>query len=328
MDFNQIAGSNVRLSRIALGGHEYLQNGNSRGFNEDFAKATTPGHSFPGFGGDKRKALLRAAYDIGVNFFDVTLDAEKEALGRNLAEMPPPYEVYVQTRPEAMCYSYDAGNRKMTDPVLLRAEVQRILKILRRDRLDILNLGILRTAIDGDPDFVAKLAASVKALQKEGLILFAAADTFSGEAIYQAMMASGAFATLNINFNIADHTPERIIFPYAKQLGMRVVVREAYIKGVLFRLGKEAGIDNDAVLASAAMKWIGSRPGVNTVIVGADTADHFKANVHAFENPTLSDAETAVLNKLRAHPSFIALEKQKTEEFLVGTAIGQRAIVT
>jgi aryl-alcohol dehydrogenase-like predicted oxidoreductase len=328
MDFHQIAGTNVRLSRVALGGHEYLPNGNSRGFNEDFAKAITPGHSFPGFGGEKRKAVLAAAYDIGVNFFDVTLDAEKEALGRNLSEMPPPYEVYVQTRPEAMAYSYDAGNRKMTDLGLLRAEVQRILKVLRRERLEILNLGILRTAIDGDPDFVSKLTVNISALQQEGLILFAAADTFSGEATYKAMMAGGAFATLNINFNIADHEPEREIFPFAKQTGMHVVVREAFLKGILFRLGREAGITDDALLARAAMKWLASRPGIGSVIIGADTSDHFRDNVRAFEAPSLDAAEAAVLDKLRAHPSFIALQKQKRDEFSGGTAIGQRAVAT
>ena len=56
MEFYQLSGSDVRLSRVALGGHEYLPNGNSRGFNEDFARAITPGHHFPGFGGDGRKA--------------------------------------------------------------------------------------------------------------------------------------------------------------------------------------------------------------------------------------------------------------------------------
>ena len=328
MEFHQIAGTAVRLSRVALGGHEYLPNGNSRGFNEDFAKAITPGHSFPGFGGDKRKAVLRAAYDVGVNFFDVTLDAEKEALGRNLAEMPPPYDVYVQTRPEAMNYSYDPGNRKMTDLGLLRAEVQRILKVLRRERLELLNLGILRTAIDGDPDFVSKLAANVRALRQEGLILFAAADTFSGEATYKAMMASGAFATLNINFNIADDEPEKEIFPLARQCNVRVVVREAFLKGILFRLGRKAGIEDDALLARAAMKWLGSRSGVNTVIIGADTPEHFRDNVRAFETPALEVPEMAALDRLRAHPSFIALQRQKRDEFSGGTAIGQRAAAT
>ena len=61
MEFFELGGSNVRLSRIALGGHEYLPNGNSRGFNEDFVRAITPGGTFPGFGGEQRKAVLRAA---------------------------------------------------------------------------------------------------------------------------------------------------------------------------------------------------------------------------------------------------------------------------
>ena len=325
MQFHQVPGTNVRLSRAALGGHEYLPNGNSRGFNEDFAKAITPGHSFPGFGGAKRKAVLSAAYDLGINFFDVTLDAEKEALGRNLAEMPPPYDVYVQTRPEVMNYSYDPGNRKMTDLALLRAEVGRILKLLRRERLEFLNLGPLRSAIEGDPDFVSKVASNVRALQKEGLILFAAADTFSGQATYKALIESGAFATLNINFNMADDEPEREVFPLARKSDMRVVVREAFIKGVLFRLGREAGLHDDALLARAAMKWIGSRPGVDTVIVGADTEQHLRDNVNALEHPVLDDAERSALEKLQAHPAFAALKQQKREEFLGGTAIGQRA---
>jgi aryl-alcohol dehydrogenase-like predicted oxidoreductase len=315
MEFFELSGTNVRLSRIALGGHEYLPNGNSRGFNEDPVRAILPGATFPGFGGEQRKAVLRAAYDIGVNLFDVTLDAEKEALGRNLKDMPPPYEVYVQTRPEGMVYSYDPGNRKMADLALLRAEVQRILTLIRRERLDLLNLGILRSAIDGDPDFVGKLASNVKALQKEGLIRFAAADTFSGEATYKALMASGAFATLNINFNISDTGPERQIFAYAKERGMRVVVREALLKGLLFRLGREAGIKDDALLARAAMKWLASRKGMDAIIVGADTAAHFLDNVRALGSTDLDDAETAALYTLRAHPAFIAHEKQKTLEF-------------
>jgi aryl-alcohol dehydrogenase-like predicted oxidoreductase len=325
VQFHEVPGTDVRLSRAALGGHEYLPNGNSRGFNEDFAKAITPGHSFPGFGGTKRKAVLTAAYDLGINFFDVTLDAEKEALGRNLAEMPPPYPVFVQTRPEVMNYSYDPGNRKMTDLGLLRAEVQRILKILRRDRLEFLNLGPLRSAIEGDPDFVPKVAANIRALQKEGLILFAAADTFSGEATYKALIESRVFATLNINFNVADVAPERAVFPLAQKSNMRVVVREAFIKGVLFRLGREAGLNDEALLARAAMKWIGSRPGVDTVIVGADTDQHLRDNVNALLNPALDKAERSVLERLQAHPAFAALEQQKRTEFVGGTAIGQRA---
>ena len=126
--------------------------------------------------------------------------------------------------------------------------MRRVLKLMRRDWLELLNLGILLGALD-DPDFIAKITANVKALQKEGLILLAAADTFSGQETYKAMMASGAFATLNINFNIADDYPEREIFPFARKQNMRVVVREVFIKGVLFRLAKEACIGDDGLIA-------------------------------------------------------------------------------
>ena len=49
----------------------------------------------------------------------MTIDSEKEALGHNLKEVPPPYEIYIQTRPEGMGYGYDPNNQKMGDYALL-----------------------------------------------------------------------------------------------------------------------------------------------------------------------------------------------------------------
>jgi len=72
-------------------------------------------------------------------------------------------------------------------------------------------------------------------------------------------------------------------------------------------------------------RWLASRPGIGSVIMGPDTVGHFRDNLRAFQNPKLDDAENAALGKLRAHRSFVALKKQKDEEFSAGTAIGQRA---
>ena len=100
MRYSEIGNTGIKISSIAMGGHEYLPDGRSRGFNEDMKLATTPGYIFPDFGGEPRKAVLRMALEHGVNFFDVTQDSEKEALGRNLQEIDLPYEIYIQTRPE------------------------------------------------------------------------------------------------------------------------------------------------------------------------------------------------------------------------------------
>ena len=90
MIYNRVEKLGIELSAISLGGHEYLPDGSSRGFNEDFKNAVKPGYQGQGYGGDKRRALLRTAYEYGINFLDVTIDPEKEALGRNLKEVPHP----------------------------------------------------------------------------------------------------------------------------------------------------------------------------------------------------------------------------------------------
>ena len=51
----------ITLSALALGGHEYLADGRSRGFNEDMALAVTPGQVGSGYGGPKRREVLATA---------------------------------------------------------------------------------------------------------------------------------------------------------------------------------------------------------------------------------------------------------------------------
>jgi len=316
VNYVRIGNTDVRISTIVLGGHEYLPDGRSRGFNEDMEKAITPGYLFPDFGGEQRKGVLRKAFDLGINMFDVTLDSEKEALGRNLAELSPPYDVYVQTRPEGMVYGYDPANHKMTDDDLLRAEVQRILRLLRRDRIDFLNLGILADAITHDPDFLAKLAHNIETLRSEGLIRFACADTFSGEATYLAQIDCSEFAAVNVNLNMADDGALRTVLPAAKQAGMTVIAREAFIKGALFRLGSEAGIADRRLLAHAALKWVLAQVHVDAVIVGAGTAEQLQDNASVLDDATLTDGERSAIERLASSETFSTLRTTKRFDFV------------
>jgi len=157
MLYKRLGKLDVFLSIISMGGHEYLPSGLSRGFNEDMKLAIKPGHIFDGFGQEARRQILRTAFDNGINFFDVTQDSEKEALGRNLKEVKPPYEIYVQTRPESFGYTYDKNNVKLGNYDLLRAEVQRILKLIQRERVDFLNMPFMKAALDNDPDYMVKI---------------------------------------------------------------------------------------------------------------------------------------------------------------------------
>ena len=216
MIYKKMYTASIKISILSMGGHEYLPDGRSRGFDENFNLAVKPGYVFEGFGQEKRKKILSLAFQNGINFFDVTQDSEKEALGRNLKEILPPYEIYIQTRPEGMVYTYDPYNQKMADYDLLKTEVQRSLKLLQREHLDFLNIAFMKFALDRDPEYLDKVKQNIGGLKKQGLIRFACADTFSGEYTYLKQIETECFDAVYINLNFADFGAKHKVFPAAK----------------------------------------------------------------------------------------------------------------
>lgn len=311
MEFFSLGAQGPRVSRVVLGGHEYLPDGRSRGFNEDFVRSVTPGAIIEGFGGPERLRIVEAALELGINCFDVTIDSEKDALGRNLRELAPPFDVFVQTRPEGMVYSYDPANRKMLDLALLRDEVLRIAKLLRRDRIDILNFGILQDALDSDSEFLDRLGFNIAALKQEGLIGYAAADSFSGPRTYAAMIASGAFDSININYNVAEDWPCDTAIPAAKVSGCAVFAREALVKGALFRVMDRLDTVATGHLARGAIKWVAATEGVDGIILGADSVEQLRENTAAVFTPVASDEERAILEQAEGLQAFQDLKSEK-----------------
>ena len=315
MIYKKIGDTDVEISIFSMGGHEYLPDGRSRGFNEDFNLAVQPGHIFDGFGQDIRKKVLSLAFEHGINFFDVTQDSEKEALGRNLKKITPPYEIYIQTRPEGMVYGYDPYNRKMANYKLLKAEVQRGLNLLRRERLDFLNIAFMQSALDHDPEYLDKIEHNILNLKKEGLIRFACADTFSGEYTYLKQINSGCFDAVYINFNFADDGAVRNVLPAAREKGLPIISREVFMKGALFQMGAQVGITDRSRLAAIGIKWNLSHEEVTTVVVGTNNPDHLKKNLEVINDPRLSDGEHEILKKIKTSSLFRAYEERKTREF-------------
>lgn len=296
MIYNQFA--DLEVSAIGLGGHEYFEGG-VRGFNdEERERAITPGVILDGFGGERRREVVRTALENGVNFFDVTIDEEKDALGRNLEELDPDREVYVQTRPAGMVYSYGDHNAGLADYERLREAVEDILDLLRRDRVDVLNFGFERAAYEQDPDFFAKVADNVDRLKDEGVIRYASADALSDTEAYLEAVRTGAFDSISIGFHFANTEPAEEVLPAASERGMAVVTRAVFMKGTLFEMADQAGIDDLDAVARASIRWCLEHDAVTTVLVGADTAAEFERNLAAADGE-LSDADEAILRELR-----------------------------
>ena len=316
MLYKRLGDTDVELSIIALGGHEYLPDGRSRGFNEDSKRAVTPGEIYTGFGSTRRQAVLAAALDNGINMFDATIDSEKEALGRNLQELDIPYEIYVQTRPEGMVYGYDSYNQRMADYSLLKAEVQRGLKLLRRERLDFLNLGFLRSALEHDSDYLQKIAHNIQSLKQEGLIRFACADTFSGESTYLKQIETGCFDAIFINFNVVDCKAADEVFPAANAGGMGIFTRESFVKGRWFEICEQAGLTDRSRLAQVALKWVLSHKEITTVAVGMDNTDQLKSNLDVLKDIALNEEDRAILQQAQTAPLYQKVYEQKASSFM------------
>ena len=316
MIYNKIAQQDIEISAIGLGGHEYLPNGSSRGFNEDRQNAIKPGYQGQGYGGDKRRALLKLAYDNGINFFDVTIDPEKEALGRNLREVPPPHDIYIQTRPEGMGYGYDPNNQKLGNYALLKAEVERILILMNRDHIDFLNFPFLQSALDADPDYLDKMRHNTAELKREGLIRFATADNFSGEATYLSQINAACFDALAMNFNFADTGANQKVLPSAQTKGISIITREVFQKGRLFKMGEEVDVIDRNLLSRIALKWNLSIPQVTTSLVGADHTAHLENSLSVIDAPDLTDEENTVLEKLKTSPTYQEYASSRLAKFL------------
>ena len=77
MRYRELGSTGFKASILGLGGHEFLPDGRSRGFNEDHLRATTPGVLYEGFGAEKRKAdVVMLRYFAGL-----TLEETAEVLG-------------------------------------------------------------------------------------------------------------------------------------------------------------------------------------------------------------------------------------------------------
>lgn len=313
MLYKRLANLDVFISVISMGGHEYLPSGLSRGFNEDMQLAVRPGHIFDGFGQEARKQILRTAFDNGINFFDVTQDSEKEALGRNLREIKPPYEVYIQTRPESFGYNYDENNVKLAKYDLLKAEVQRILKLMQRERIEFLNVPFMQAALDNDPDYMDKINHNIRELKREGLIRFAVADTFSGEATYLTQIDRGCFDAIYINFNFVDCRPAERILPRAAAKGMGVFAREAFMKGELFRMAEEVRFGDTAGLADAALRWVLAHDEVTTVTYGTGKPRNLLNALKVLKSATFTEEDGAILEQVKKSERFKGYEHDDAE---------------
>lgn len=308
------------VSVLGLGGHEFYPDGRMKGLSDNLAEAARPGYRRSDFGGPDRAALLAAALASGATLFDVTIDPEVEALGRNMRSLAPaPMAALVQMRPQGMCYSYEAGNAGLADASRLNAEVDRLLDLSGLPRIGLLNIAFEWPALETS-DYLARLADAVAGLKATGRVELVSCDAlWCGESLYLRMIETGLFDVVWVNLNALCPRPLAQVIPAARNRGMGVIVREAFAKGRLLELAREAlGPDSIPRVCASALRWVVAQD-VDALVVGARSAAEWDANVAAVASGSgLNASDDETLGRLLATEAAQQLSRAMTTRFEAG----------
>lgn len=260
--------------------------------------------------------LLREAADAGINLFDTApaYGESERLLGQALGRCS---DCYFATKVPIPKERHSSQIRRA-----IHNSLENSLHALQRDVLDIVQIHNATVGVITHGEITAVLLGA----QQEGKIRFLGATVYT-EAEALAVIEAGCFDVLQIAYNVLDQRMAPRIFPAAEQAGVSIIVRSAFLKGVLtakaqwlpsemFELRQAAEQAKDVLggswqsLPEIALRFCLSAPQVTTVLVGVRTMEELKQALIAVEDGPMSEgslartADLALADERLLNPSY------------------------
>lgn len=209
-------------------------------------------------------ALLDRAADLGINLIDTApaYGTSEERLGALLGPSRDRWVIVTKAGEE-----FESGRSRFDfAPAVVRASVERSLRRLRTDRVEVLLLHSDGVVEQNIPD---TLAGVMEAMKREGKVRGVGISTKTCAGAVSALAwADVVMVTLNPAYDADKPAIEG-----ARRAGVGVLVKKALASGQL------SGGDAHRALAYAAR-----HPGVSSVIVGTLSVEHLADNCRAVED--------------------------------------------
>lgn len=269
-----------------------------------------------------RAAVLRAL-ELGVNYIDTapTYSNSEETFGRILEDVRAP--LIVSTKLGGRPQPFEPKNKDH-----LRRSIEESLRLLKRDRVDILMVH--------EPDrfrqydwwndqerFEGPVLEVLDDLKREGVIRFTG---LGGTTAYElpAIMATRRFDVVltAFNYSLLWREAAREVLPLAHELGMGVILGSPLQQGALARRYDQEVYDGAPWLSSprraqyktlyafldelglpiaeVALRFVLSNPHVSCVLNGARSAEEIESSVAAAEKGPLPADVIARLDEIAA----------------------------
>src|SRR6266404_4691201 len=159
--------------------------------------------------------LLKGALDAGLNVIDTgeCYEGSEELIGKTVADRRPDYHLFTKCG-----HPRGVGSEDWSTGSLLES-IERSLRRLRTDRLDLIQLHSCSEAVLRKGDAIAALQTA----REKGYARYLGYSGDSQAARYA--VECGAFDTLQTSINIADQEAIDLTIPVAREKGMGVIAK-------------------------------------------------------------------------------------------------------
>ena len=265
-------------------------------------------------GGTKSDALrlIGAALDHGITFFDGAGIAGgvdellAEGLGHRRKDVVLSTKVHLGPEAGSAQIANKASSwiaRRLStacSAAALRRRVERTLKALRTDHIDLLNLHAVSPI--QYRQVRSKILPELHRLKDEGKVRsIGITEAFLSDPrhhMLEAATADGCFDVIMVGFNASNPSASQVVLPQADQAGTGIIGMFA-LRGLLEGSGPDDLLDEAGIssLSELAFRYARHQGGLDVVLTGTGNIEHLRQNIAAALSPPLP---ASVLERLHS----------------------------
>ncbi len=259
---------------------------------------------------EERRALIERALALGVTLFDCDAERELELNGRVFHDLHCRERIVLRA-----WLRYCPVSEEAADAGELSREVERVLRLLRTEMVDVLVVCAPGALAEGD--YPRRLADTCDTLIAAGRIRCAAPYTPDGNRALGPYIETQGFGAVFVTLGLLNPTAATCgITARAAELELGVLCAQPFLRGWVFRCAEEMGWgagERAADVASAALRWAFDQPGVCAATTGVSGLEELDVNCRAPDQP-FGEKDASLLRKLIAtdtYAAFIDLAREK-----------------
>jgi aryl-alcohol dehydrogenase-like predicted oxidoreductase len=279
MKYRVLGRTGLVVSEIGLGGHEYRRFFPSALLNQNEVDMEKLIETQP-----IRNEIVKRALEAGVNYFDTTFIEEAVSLGAALKHLE------VERRRIHIAAMVISPFRKMDESPkskwadIVNGELDRILKALNTDYVDVFNLTFPEDSYSREK-FNLIMDVFIEAM-RDGKVRSIGCSSHEPRFLAELLRKYDCFDVVMVRYNYHLQEARDILFPLCKMMEVGVVVMKPFswpYYGIPFmKFGPVEGEEGSFYTpAQLSLRWILKSPEVSTVIPSANSLNELEENLAA-----------------------------------------------